>query len=155
MTSREHRLQRLVDLRTQQHQATTAQLRAARALLEEAERTMQQGMQQARDAHGKMARTLSQQDQQGWLLACADAEFSKLAISMGTQKQAKAAELMEAAAAREADARRERKQMEKTLELIAKEEVTLASRAEQQHLDETARLLSGSLSSAALSGRVR
>ena len=155
MTSREHRLQRLVDLRTQQHQATTAQLRAARALLEEAERTMQQGMQQARDAHGNMARTLSQQDQQGWLLACADAEFSKLSISMGAQKQAKAAELVEAAAAREADARRERKQMEKTLERIAKEEATLASRSEQQHLDEIARLLSGSLSSAALRGRVR
>jgi flagellar biosynthesis chaperone FliJ len=153
MTERERRLKRLVDLRTRQHDAAIVELRVARSVLDEAELTIQQGLQQARDAHDNISQTLTHQDQHGWLLACADAEFSKLAITAGTQRLAEAAALLEAAASKETDARRERKQMEKTLELVQQDVAAMATRAEQHQLDETSRLLSGTSSKSRHSGR--
>jgi hypothetical protein len=155
MTSRERRLHRLFELRTQQHHATTGVLRVARAQLDEVELMLQRSRQQRYEAHENVARVLSHQDHQGWLLANADAEFLKLSRNTHENQRAEATSAVEAAAAQEAYARRERKQMERTCDLVSKEEAALASRAAQQHLEETARLVRGALSNPLHLGRFR
>ncbi|AFL88123.1 hypothetical protein Terro_1831 [Terriglobus roseus DSM 18391] len=153
MTERQRRVERLLKLRTSQHESTTVRLRAARAVLHETELALQQCSQWSQQARESLEQCSAQGNQQEWLIICADIEASKIvARARDTRRSAAAAEV-ELAAAQEADAKVARKQMERSLELIAKSARSHDVRAEQNELDETARLVSESSSTKHQNGR--
>jgi hypothetical protein len=75
-------------------------------------------------------------------------------IASSVAMRAQAAEAAKVAAKAEALARRERKQMEMTLESLRSKEDILAARAEQSNLDEAARVLSMASSKGPFSRRI-
>lgn len=155
MSRVERRLRRLLTLRALQHDATIIEVRAASALLEEAESGLRQGVQHRIDAHHDMANALMHHDHRDWLLACAKSELSKVSIGRCELGRENAARDLEIAVAKEGVARRELRQMELTLDNASKASAEDCSRAEQQQLDEAYRVVRAASSNPLNSGRFR
>jgi hypothetical protein len=85
-------------------------------------------------------------DANEWLLACADVEWSKLAISGVTIARQRASQAVDQAGGEEREARRAVKQMEMTCEHMHRKEAERILRDEQRVLDEVSRAISQNLS---------
>jgi flagellar biosynthesis chaperone FliJ len=153
MTTRERRLHRLVELRSRQHDGTMIELCAANAILHEVELKLRQSVEEHGLARDNMVLMLTQDDQEGWLLACAADRVSNLSIHNEEERRVDAASAVETVSQREANARRERRQMELTLEHTSKAREAIDARAEQQQMDELTRHVRAASSSSFRSDR--
>lgn len=140
MTLREKRLLRLAHLRERQHDIAAVQLRAARSSLAVAQSSVKDAQERARAAGAGRLAAASDSEPDEWLLACLEADAALLAARNGLARLARATAVVQQAAELEAAARRERKQMEATLESVQLECAEAAARADQRTLDEVARL---------------
>ena len=139
MTARGQRLRRILHLRVQMHDAAALDLRVANGTLQAAEEALRQVNLAAQGSRDRLRVTKSERATDDWLMSCADAEFYKLSAAAHAKRIAEATVVMNAAAGREMDARRERRQMEVTLAAVWREDTYAAARAEQKRLDESSR----------------
>ena len=140
MTARQHRLHRLCELREMQHDVSVGHLRGAQAELCSAEIAVQQAEEEVRAARNMARAATIGGDANDWLLASAEGELCAFNVQKRQAIRARASLAVDAAAKREEESRRERKQMEYTLDRIRAEVQAEAARAEQRTLDEAARL---------------
>ena len=147
MTPREHRLRRLADLREKQHSVAVVHLRTAQAELHAAKRAVLQAEQAVRDARCSALAAATDGNTGEWLAASAEAELYRFRSNQHRAAQTQAILAVNAAATQEEAARRERKQMEFTLDRVRREMAIESARGEQRRLDEAARLLKLSLRS--------
>ncbi len=145
MISREGRLRRLAELRVVQHDVAVTHLRGAQTSLLTAEAAVLQAEAAARHARTLRSASTEGGTTQDWLLACAEAELSSLKIVQRNAARTEARAAVHTAATGEATARRERKQIDVTLERVKREMGFESARAEQRTLDEVARLLKNPL----------
>jgi phage protein D len=140
MTPRETRMLRLVGLRERQHDVAALNLRAAQGNLLRAESAMNEAQERTRAA--QFCRLAAGVDDipDEWMIACGDIEVSTLIAGNRYAHVVRAKALVQQASEAEATARRERKQMEATLEYIQRDSAERARRAELIALDEIVRM---------------
>jgi hypothetical protein len=141
MMRREARLQRLIQLRTLQHNVAGMSLRVSRGMLLGAEAAQDAERDAAAVNRGQMDVTLQAFDHDAWLFNCSDTAWSKLAMDRCVLEREAAENAVNEAAVREAAARRESMQMQASLERLQRTAAQEATRVEQRSLDETIRLL--------------
>ena len=144
--SRDARMKRLAMLRAQQHDAATMVLRAARGSLHATESLLEESCRNESAANSRLADFSKSSDANEWLLACADVEWSKLAISRVTIVHQRASQAVDQAAGKEREARRAAKQMEMTCKHMHHKEAERILREDQRVLDEASRVISRNLS---------
>ena len=140
MTPREARLCRLASLRERQHDAAALQLRIRRGQLAAAEAARSEAQDCVRGAQLARIAASACGDTESWLLASAEAEVFALSAASHQAMAAGASAAAQQAARDEADARRECKQMEATLDTVRRAVAERSARTEQHTLDEIARL---------------
>jgi hypothetical protein len=140
MTPRERRMLRLVGLRERQHDVAALHLRAAQGYLVRAESAVNDAQERTRAAQLHRLAAGVDNDPNEWLIACADAELSTLIAGHEHAHVVRAKALVQQASEAEATARRERKQMETTLELVQRDSAEQVVRAELVALDEIVRM---------------
>lgn len=139
MTARETSLLRLAQLRERQHDVASLHLRAARGNLAVAEAALSASQEHVRSARRRQIDAATVGNAEEWLLSCAEMEAGTLTVSAHHAVVAQAMFAVQLALQAEATARRERKQMEVTLEAVQRARAEKTSRAEQATLDEVAR----------------
>ncbi len=141
MTPREHRLRRLVALREKQHDLTVVHLRGAQAELQAAEHEVSKANEAVRDVRNQGRAAAITGNTVEWLLTLAEAELTNLTVLHRKAECVRAASAVNVAAEQEATARRERRQMEVTLDRVRLQVHTASARAEQHVLDESFRMV--------------
>lgn len=140
MTTRRSRTRRLAELRLAQHTVASARLREERASLEICEGSVASAQRAAGQTLEQAQCALTAGDRGEWLLA--NAAFQLHSLQADRHRAAclqMEAEVAEAEAAERA-ARMELRQTESMLKSILADERALHERAEQQTLDEAARV---------------
>jgi hypothetical protein len=135
---REERLNRLASLRTLQHDAAIAHLRSANHVLYAAAEACEREANAVPAARSAMRDALQSSNQKDWLLSRADATWSGISMGLCRQQQVAAERVVKDAATREAEARRESKQMKTAVDTLRREQQEAATRTEQKTLDEVA-----------------
>ncbi len=141
MIRREDRLRRLAELRLVQHDAAVMHLRGAQTALHSAETEVSQAEAASRHARLRRNEATESGSTQDWLLSCAEAELCSIGAMQRRAARAQASGAVQDAAAGEAAARRNRKQIDVTLDRVKREMHYASVRAEQRTLDEAVRLL--------------
>ncbi len=139
-------MKRLATLRAQQHDAATMVLRAARGRLHATESLLVESCRNESAANSRLADSSKSLDENERLLACADVEWSKLAISGVTIARQRASQAVEQSVANEREARCAAKQMEMTCKHMHRKEAERMLRDDQGVLDEVSRVISRNLS---------
>ncbi len=140
MTAREARLHRLIVLRGLQHEMAVAALRVAQDAFRAAETAFADAVHAGVEAQTSMNHSLRHADGQGWLIACADAEFAKSTIAVCSTLRERAAIAVQKAHEHEREARCVAMQMSAVMQRMQQETAQQAARDEQAFLDEAGRL---------------
>ena len=143
MNERTQKWMRLTGLRQRQHEMSVLGLREAQAALQVQEDALETLRQAERQVHLRRSDLSHVPTATDWLLSCADTELCLMQIDRLCATRERAVAGVADAAQREQTARRERKQMETTLETAQRTTLAEAAKVEQQQMEEASRVLSG------------